>query len=144
MPTLTLKVAPPQSPERHQALALALTTITARTLGKRAEVTAVLIEDLAAAQWTIGARSLLAPTALLTIHITAGTNTSAHKAAFIEAAFAELQRQLAPGTALEEASYVAVQELPASDWGYGGLTQAARRLQRERATPAPPQAPISR
>lgn len=30
---------------------------------------------------------------------------------------------------LAEASYVTVRELPVTDWGYGGLTQAARRTQ---------------
>jgi 4-oxalocrotonate tautomerase len=42
---------------------------------------------------------------------------------------AELQRQLGAGRPLAEASYVTVRELPATDWGYGGLTQAARRAQ---------------
>ena len=126
MPTLTLKIAAPHDPERDQALATALTAITASTLGKRAEVTAVLIEDLPATRWFIGARPAVRPTALLEINVTAGTNTVAQKAAFVEVAFAELARQLAPGSALEEASYVIVRELPASDWGYAGRTQQAR------------------
>jgi 4-oxalocrotonate tautomerase len=29
---------------------------------------------------------------------------------------------------LAEASYIIVRELPAEDWGYGGHTQAARRV----------------
>ena len=126
MPTLTLKIAAPHDPERDQALATALTAITATTLGKRADVTAVLIEDLPAARWFIGARAAVRPTALLEISVTTGTNSAAQKAAFVEAAFAELARQLAPGSALEEASYVSVREVPASDWGYGGRTQQAR------------------
>ena len=130
MPTLTLKIAPPCTPDRTQALARALTAITAQTLGKRAAVTAVLIDELNAHHWTVGARALQQPTALLEISITAGTNSAAQKAAFIAAAFAELQQQLAPGAALEEASYVIVRELPDSDWGYGGQTQQARQLQR--------------
>jgi 4-oxalocrotonate tautomerase len=66
------------------------------------------------------------PTALLEISITQGTNTVAQKAAFIAAAFAELQQQLAPEGVLEEASYVCIRELPATDWGYGGKSQQAR------------------
>jgi 4-oxalocrotonate tautomerase len=128
MPTLTLKIAAPHDRGRDQALATALTAITAATLGKRAEVTAVLIEDLPAARWFIGARPAQRPTVLLEISVTEGTNTNAQKAAFVEAAFAELQRQLAPGGALEEASYVTVREVPATDWGYGGRTQQARSL----------------
>ena len=132
MPTLTLKLAAPRDPERDQALATALTNITAGTLGKRAEVTAVLIEELPATRWFVGARAVQRPTALLEISITEGSNTAAQKAAFIKAAFAELQGRIAPGASLEEASYVIVRELPATDWGYGGQTQQARLALRQR------------
>ena len=128
MPTLHLKVAPLQNPERYQALASALTTLTADILGKRPEVTAVIIDELPAARWYVGGRDVQRPTALLEISITQGTNTAEEKAAFIQAAFAELQRQLGYTTGqLEEASYVIVREVAASDWGYGGYTQLARR-----------------
>lgn len=127
MPTLHLKVSPLQNPPRYRALASALTELTALHLGKRAEVTAVMIDDVPAARWHIGGQDVSGPTAFLEINVTAGTNTSAEKQAFIAAAFAELQQQLGHGQALEPASYVIVRELPATDWGYGGLTQAARR-----------------
>ena len=131
MPTLKLKIAPLQNAERHAALSRALTQITARTLGKRPEVTAVVIEDLPDAQWFVGGRRAEKPTALLEIDVTHGTNTPPEKEAFIEAAFVELQRQLAPGGSLEEASYVIVRELPATDWGYDGITQWERKRNRE-------------
>ena len=131
MPTLKLNIAPLQNPERYASLARALTQITERTLGKRPEVTAVVIEDHAPAQWYVGGRQVVQPTALLEISITQGTNTPSEKEAFIETAFAELQRQLAPGGALEEASYVIVHELPATDWGYDGITQLERKQARE-------------
>jgi 4-oxalocrotonate tautomerase len=133
MPTLNLRIAPLQNPERYAALARALTRITHEQLGKRAEVTAVMIGDLPAAQWHIGGRAVDRPTAMLEISITQGTNTVDEKRAFIEAAFAELQRQLAHGSALEEASYVIVRELPASDWGYDGVTQLDRKRAKELA-----------
>jgi 4-oxalocrotonate tautomerase len=142
MPVLTLKIAPLLNPERHATLARALTDITAATLGKRPEVTAVLIEDLPAAQWTVGARPVLQPTALLEISISAGTNTAAQKAAFVRTAFAELQRQLAPDGALEAASYVIVREVAMTDWGYGGQTQQARADATRRA--ASPGGPVAR
>ena len=135
MPTLTLKLAAPPDPARDKALASALTAITASTLGKRAEVTAVLIEELPAARWYVGARAVQRPTALLEISVTEGSNTAAQKAAFIEAAFAELQSRLAPGAALEEASYVIVRDVPATDWGYGGKTQQARQAMRQEQAP---------
>jgi len=135
MPTLQLKVAPLLNPERYRALAQALTRITAQHLGKREEVTAVVIDDLPAARWYIGGRNVQKATALLEITVTAGTNTVAQKQAFIAAAFAELQEQLGHGQPLEEASYVTVREVPASDWGYGGQSQAARRQKASQLTP---------
>ena len=130
MPTLQLKVSPLQNPARYRALASALTRITADILGKRAEVTAVVIDDMPPARWHIGGSDVQRPTALLEISITAGTNTAAEKSAFIAAAFAELQAQVGLGQPLEAASYVIVREVPATDWGYGGQTQAARHQAR--------------
>lgn len=128
MPTLQLKVSPLQNPLRYRTLACALTDLTVQLLGKREEVTAVMIEDLPAARWYVGGQDVRGPTACLEISITQGTNTAQEKAAFIAAAFAELQTQLGAGQPLEPASYVIVREVPSTDWGYGGLTQAARKL----------------
>lgn len=122
MPTLILKVTPPQTPARHRALAQALTALTAQLLGKRREVTAVLIESLPAEHWYVGGDAVQRPTALLEISITAGTNTAEEKAAFVSAAFAELQRQLGEGGALEEARR-------------GGAGTAGHRLGLWRANP---------
>jgi 4-oxalocrotonate tautomerase len=130
MPTLNLKVSPLQNPSRYRALADALTGLTALHLGKRPEVTAVMIDDVPAARWHVGGSDVQGPTAFLEISITAGTNTAQEKAAFIAAAFEELQNQLGAGQPLEIASYVIVREVPATDWGYGGQTQAARRQAR--------------
>lgn len=132
MPTLHLKVAPLQNPERYASLAAALTRITADTLGKRAEVTAVTIDDLPAARWYVGGQAVQRPTAILEITVTRETNTPAQKAAFVQAAHAELRQQLSAGGELEEASYVTVREVPATDWGYGGQTQHARAQARVR------------
>lgn len=130
MPVLKLKVAPLLDPNAYSPLAAALTTLTERTLGKRADVTAVLIEDLPAAMWHVGGQPVERPTALLEIDITAGTNSAEEKAEFIAAAFDELQRRLGAACGLEPASYIVVRELPATDWGYGGHTQQARRERR--------------
>jgi len=136
MPTLQLKISPLQNPSRYRTLAAALTRLTAELLGKRAEVTAVMIDDLPAACWYVGGTDVQRPTAFLEISITQGTNTAQQKAAFIAAAFAELQDQLGAGGPLAEASYVVVRELPAGDWGYGGQTQAARQAARKQPVAA--------
>lgn len=130
MPTLHLRLSPLQNPERYETLAAALTRITAETLGKRAAVTAVTIDDLPAARWYVGGRAVQRPAACLEVTVTSGTNTPAQKAAFVQAAFDELGRQLAAGGPLEDVSYVTVREVPAIDWGYGGLTQQARQATR--------------
>ena len=127
MPTLRLSISPPQDTAKHQALAVALTHITAQTLGKRAAVTAVLVDERPARCWYVGGEAVQRATALLEISITAGTNSVAQKADFIAQAHAELQRQLAPEGQMETASYVTVQEVAGSDWGYGGFSQQARQ-----------------
>jgi 4-oxalocrotonate tautomerase len=129
MPTLRLQTTPLLNPERYRALGAALTRITAQVLHKKPEVTVVMIDDLPAARYLVAGRDAAQPIACLEISITAGTNTAEEKSQFIREAYAELHRQLSVGsTALHEASYVIVRELPASDWGYSGQTQAARRL----------------
>lgn len=135
MPTLVLKIAPLQNPERYQRLAAALTDLTVRVLCRRREVTAVVIDDLPMARWFIGGQPTERPAAMLEISITQGTNTLEEKASFVAAAFAQLQRELAGGGLLAEASYVIVRELPATDWGYGGRTQQARKQAHMQALP---------
>lgn len=130
MPVLNLQIAPLQDPALPARLAAALTTLTERVLRKRADLTAVIVEDLPAAQWFIGGAAVRQPTARLEIAVTAGTNTADEKAQFIAEAWALLQQQLAPQGRLAEASYVIVRELPAGDWGYGGRSQAQRAAER--------------
>jgi 4-oxalocrotonate tautomerase len=127
MPTLQLQISPPQTASRYRALADALTQITHTQLGKRSEVTAVVIDELPTTRWYVGGHPVQCPTALLEISITQGTNSIEQKSAFIATAFAELERQLGNEKGLEPASYVIVREVPATDWGYHGHTQASRR-----------------
>lgn len=135
MPLLTLITHPAvEDTGLRRAVARELTDHTARLLGKKLPLTAVawLAPPL---DWYIGAepmadRNIDGTTAhrtfSLDIRITAGTNTDAEKAAWIAAAWDTLTRAL-PGLT-ESASYVCVTELPATDWGYGGRTQADRKV----------------
>ncbi len=135
MPTLRLQVAPLLNPERYAALGAALTRITAQVLHKKPEVTVVMIDDLPAARYLVAGRDAVQPIACLEISITAGTNTAEEKSQFIREAYAELRRQLSVGSsALHEASYVIVRELPGSDWGYGGMSQAQLRVMQAAST----------
>jgi 4-oxalocrotonate tautomerase len=125
MPTLNLRITPLHNPQHYAQLAERLTQLTAQVLRKRPEVTVVMIDDLPAARFCIAGQPSSQPAACLSIDITQGTNTLEEKASFVNQAYVLLRELLGD---LQEASYVIVRELPASDWGYGGKTQAARRL----------------
>lgn len=121
MPFIRLTTSIPLPPAVSNETSLLLTDLMANVLHKKRELTAVLIES-PNGPWTIGgARPPQA--AHLEANITAGTNTDGEKAEFVRATMDLLGRQLAP---LHEATYVIVREIPSTDWGYGGCTQAAR------------------
>ncbi len=133
MPLLTLTTWPALTDAGERlAVARELTDHTARLLGKQLPLTAVAVLAPPLG-WSLGGEPLLpqapppapARTFALEIRITAGTNTAAQKAAWIAAAWDTLRRAV-PG-ALAEASYVSIVEIAATDWGYGGRTQASRR-----------------
>lgn len=125
MPTLNLRITPLHNPQHYAQLAEQLTQLTAQVLRKRPEVTVVMIDDLPAARFCIAGQPSAQPAACLSIDITQGTNSLEEKTGFVSQAHALLRELLGD---LHEASYVIVRELPANDWGYGGKTQAARRL----------------
>jgi len=129
MPYFNLAIGQSVEPETRAFLARSITMLIAEMLGKRAEVTAVRVDDIPATQWFIAGEPAAAHGMPLhaTLFITAGTNTTAEKAAFI----ADLDRLLRDTFgAVPEASYIVIHELAADDWGYGGQTQAGRRLAR--------------
>ncbi|HEV2557155.1 MAG TPA: tautomerase family protein [Microvirga sp.] len=126
MPILSLKVSGPVDPVRAQELTQAVTDLTATILRKKRELTAVILDVVDPAAWTVGGSTLaeqgLASFAL-TIKVTAGTNSRDEKAAFVNAVHGRVSAILGP---LNEASYVIVEEVPADSWGYGGQTQEYR------------------
>ncbi|MCI4661280.1 MAG: hypothetical protein MRY63_05585 [Neomegalonema sp.] len=91
-------------------------------LGKKRELTSVLVESTVAAHWEIGGIAR-ASAAHLEVCVTAGTNSDAEKRRFIANAMESLRNAL-PG--VSEATYVVIRELPGSSWGYDGRTQADR------------------
>lgn len=130
MPLLTLKLSTPLADDEAAALARILTGLTTSVLGKKPELTAVTVETLPAGRWFIGGETTggaAAHSFSLDIKITADTNSDAEKARYIAAVFGAMADRLGR---LDPASYVVIDEVPGSDWGYGGRTQAHRRLQR--------------
>jgi 4-oxalocrotonate tautomerase len=123
MPYIDLKVQPAPSPKQAAALARGITDAMVEVTRKDREVTAVRIASAEAALWTVGAEVCRCTTAYLEVKITAGSNSVEEKAALLRRLHQLLVANL--GT-LAEASYIVVQEVAPGNWGYGGLTQAAR------------------
>jgi 4-oxalocrotonate tautomerase len=132
VPILILTLAAQTRLNEPDALAQALTTLSAEVLHKQADVTAVVFQRSAPQSWWVGAQQVHQPVYFLEIRITQGTNSVAEKEAFIAQAHDLLCQHLNDGRALPQANYVCVQELPATDWGYAGRTQEARRQMRQR------------
>ncbi|MBP5858779.1 tautomerase family protein [Marivibrio halodurans] len=129
MPILTLVTSTPLSPDAKASIARDLVAITAETLAKEPAVTVVSIDDGRsmhvgpAGSPGGGARDETGALFALSIRVTQGTNTKRQTAAFQAAAHAALVAALSAGTG---PNYVSVDEVPAANWGFGGVTQEAR------------------
>jgi 4-oxalocrotonate tautomerase len=124
MPFVNIKIAGPVlAPEQVQRLQRGATALMAEVMRKRPELTAVLVEQVDAAAWTVGGERVRA-TANLEVKVTAGSNTSEEKARFIADAMELLYCVL--GAELNPVTYVVVHEVPGDAWGWDGQTQAGR------------------
>jgi 4-oxalocrotonate tautomerase len=126
MPFVRITVSGPTlAPNQVSLLQVEMTELMASVLGKRADLTSVLVEQAATAGWAIGGTP-----AKVAVHvdatITAGTNSAEEKARFIENTMRLLKSVL--GSELHPATYVVVTEVPANSWGYDGRTQENRLL----------------
>ena len=128
MPFISIKAAGRAlGADEVRALQQDTTGLMAEVMGKQAEVTAVLVEEAAPANWSIGGKTLSdsgAIAAHVDIKITLGTNTIAQKARMLAETRRMLERVLPD---LSPVSYVVIDEIPATDWGYGGFSQDARK-----------------
>lgn len=120
---VTLNVVPDEA--AATALTDGITRLMADILRKNPDLTSVLVESVPGQRWTIGGRPVPS-TARVEAIVTEGTNSPQEKSAFIAAAM-DLLRGVLPG--VSEVSYITVTEIPAEDWGYGGKTQAARKIE---------------
>ena len=127
MPILTLKISANAQLKDANALTQALITLSTLVLHKRADVTSVVLQRMADGEWWVGGETVNDVLVQLDIRITQGTNSEVEKAGFIAQAFDLLPQHLADGQQMHATSYISVQELPATDWGYGGYTQKQRR-----------------
>lgn len=127
MPFIRITVfGPTLAPEQVALLQTETTNLMESVLGKVADLTSVLVEQPAAASWTIG-RNAMRIAAHVNATITAGTNSAPEKARFIDLIMKLLKSTF--GSELSPATYVVVEEVPAQSWGYDGRTQESRRPQ---------------
>ncbi|HEX6734953.1 MAG TPA: tautomerase family protein [Azonexus sp.] len=123
MPLIQITVAGPTlPPDAIRSLQHETTRLMHEVLHKEAALTVVAVSQLPATAASAGGEPVEA--VWLQAQITAGTNTLGEKAAFIAAAEAMLVATLGAPAA---PTYVVLHEVPATDWGYDGLSQAARR-----------------
>ena len=131
MPILNVKLTAPKSPELTRQVNELLLDITVRILKKKREVTAIAIDYVPQDTWSIGGvllSDLGKHSVYFDIKITDETNTKDEKAQYIDEAFAGFERILGE---LDEKSYVHVQDVRATAYGYGGKTQEFRYLRTE-------------
>jgi 4-oxalocrotonate tautomerase len=91
---------------------------------KNADLTAVVVDEAPLHGWSIGGAPVPVA-AYLDVKVTRNTNSADEKERFIALAAALLREVLGDG--LPVATYVVVDEIAPDAWGYGGLSQEARR-----------------
>lgn len=126
MPILNVKVSAKKSTELTQSISGILSELTARILNKKPEVTSIAIEYVAPDDWIIGGKSLSElgkRSVYFDIKITDETNTKTEKAQYIREAFDAFSKLLGN---LHEVSYIYVEDVRATSYGYGGETQEYR------------------
>lgn len=126
MPVLNVKISARKSPEMTTAISGILVDLTSRILHKKPEVTSIAIDYVDPADWVVGGRSLAdqgKSSVYFDVKITDETNTKDEKARYIREAFERFAELLGD---LHEESYIYVQDVRATAYGYGGYTQEYR------------------
>lgn len=107
----------------HAHLGREATRLLGEVMGKRQEVTVVEVVPSAGA-WFLAGAPVAGPAAYVDIKITRGTNDETQKARLLADFQSLLETSLGP---LGAPAYVVIHEVPGSDWGYGGRSQASRQ-----------------
>src|SRR3569832_1210833 len=126
MPILNVKVSRPASAGLTLRISQALGDLTARILKKPPEVNSIAIDYVAPERWVIAGKTLVEygkSSFYFDIKVTDGTNTKDEIAQYVRDAFAAFAEILGD---LHEESYVYVEEVHGSAYGYGGRTQEFR------------------
>jgi len=126
MPILTVKVSATRTPELAQRINDTLLELTSRVLGKRRDLTAVVIDFVDPRDWFVAGRSLAElkqSSFYFDVKVVDETNTKAEKASYIAQAFEAFAGLLGD---LHPESYIYVQDVRAAAYGFGGRTQEFR------------------
>jgi len=126
MPILNVKVSAHRTAELSERITETLLELTSRVLGKRRDLTAVVIDYVDPGDWFVGGKSLAElkkASFYFDVKVVDETNTKAEKARYVAEAFEAFARLLGE---LHPESYVYVQDVRASAYGYGGKTQEFR------------------
>lgn len=126
MPILNVKIAAQESRELTAAVSSSLIELTTRILKKKPEVTSVAITYIDPGHWVVGGMPLSEQGKscfYFDIKITDETNTKAEKEQYIREAYAMFAKLLEN---VHEVSYIYIEDVRATAYGYGGLTQEHR------------------
>ena len=126
MPIINVKVSAEKSLEMTARISELLLEKTTGILRKRADLTAIAIDYIDPEHWIVGGRSLKAQgknSFYFDIKVVDETNTKAEKARYVAEVFEAFRALLGD---LHEESYIYVQDVRATAYGFGGLTQEDR------------------
>ena len=126
MPILNVKVCANKSPALSQQINEALLELTSRILKKDRRLTAVAIDFVDPQDWFVGGMSLAElgkRSIYFDVKVVDETNTKAEKAQYIAEAFEVFSKLLGE---LHDESYIYVQDVRATAYGFGGKTQEFR------------------
>lgn len=126
MPILSVKLSGPRRADVVTHVSEMLLESTSTILGKKRDVTAIVIQFIDPQDWIIAGRPLSEQglaSFYLDIKVTDETNTKDEKARYLRAVFDGFARILGP---VHEESYIHVEDVRAASYGYGGKTQEYR------------------
>lgn len=126
MPILNVKVSATRSPALTEAISELLLEHTTRILHKKRELTAIAIDYVDPEDWIVGGQSLSSQgksSFYFDIKVVDETNTKAEKAQYIDEVFAAFGQLLGD---LHPESYVYIQDVRSTAYGFGGKTQEFR------------------
>ena len=126
MPILNVKVSKKRTPELTAEISEILLDLTTRILRKKREITAVAIDFVDPEDWVVGGSSLAKQgktSFYFDIKVVDETNTKQEKAQYIKECFEAFEKLLGD---LHHESYIYIQDVRPTTYGYGGLTQEYR------------------